>query len=228
MRSSQKFPTPRGMMEGRIDTHAWGPGISLVTFSGIVDTLNYACTTPIEADRCVVRFNFLFKTMGDEETTRNVGRAFVAEVDKQVTRGPADLGAQGPPRASGPGRQRRPVHEVPPVGGAVLRRAASATSALVYPPPFWPDRLDDAPAKATASARTPGSRGERAGPVGVVRLGILLSPSGGGHRRRDRRRGIDRLAGEQAHGVAARRHRRDRCARAVPSDGRAPAGVGAA
>jgi hypothetical protein len=24
---------------------------------------------------------------------------------------------------------------------------------LVFPPPFWPDRLDDAPAKATASAR---------------------------------------------------------------------------
>jgi hypothetical protein len=24
---------------------------------------------------------------------------------------------------------------------------------LVYPPPYWPDRLDDAPAKATASAR---------------------------------------------------------------------------
>ena len=26
MRSSQKFPTPRGVMEGKIDTHAWGPG----------------------------------------------------------------------------------------------------------------------------------------------------------------------------------------------------------
>src|SRR5690606_13089378 len=37
--------------------------------------------------------------------------------------GHAHLGAQGPPRAPGPGRQRRPVHEVPPVGGAVLRRA---------------------------------------------------------------------------------------------------------
>jgi hypothetical protein len=24
---------------------------------------------------------------------------------------------------------------------------------LVYPPPYWPDRLDEAPAKATASAR---------------------------------------------------------------------------
>src|SRR5690606_18211319 len=38
-------------------------------------------------------------------------------------RGHAHLGAQGPPGASGPGRHRRPVHEVPQVGGAVLRRA---------------------------------------------------------------------------------------------------------
>jgi hypothetical protein len=28
-----------------------------------------------------------------------------------------------------------------------------ADERLVYPPPHWPDRLDDAPAKATASAR---------------------------------------------------------------------------
>jgi hypothetical protein len=30
---------------------------------------------------------------------------------------------------------------------------------LVYPPPFWPDRVDDAPAKATASARYMGEAG---------------------------------------------------------------------
>jgi 3-ketosteroid 9alpha-monooxygenase subunit A len=152
MRSTQKFPTPRGVMEGRIDTHAWGPGISLINFSGIVDTVNYACTTPIEADRCIVRFNFVFRTMGDEKTTRNVGRAFVAEVDKQV-------------------KEDRPIwehkaHLVRPAladnDGPFMKFRAWAAQfyaepvgdeRLVYPPPFWPDRLDDAPAKATASAR---------------------------------------------------------------------------
>jgi phenylpropionate dioxygenase-like ring-hydroxylating dioxygenase large terminal subunit len=152
MRSSQKFPTPRGVMQGRIDTHAWGPGVSLVGFSGIVDTLNLACTTPIDAGRCIVRFNFRFKTMGDEETTRNVGQAFVAEVDKQV-------------------REDRPIweHKAHLVRPALADRdgpfmkfrswAAQfyaepvADERLVYPPPYWPDRLDDAPAKATASAR---------------------------------------------------------------------------
>ncbi len=84
MRSSQKFPTPRGVMEGYIDSHWYGPGISLVEFSGIVDTLNLTVTTPIDRERSVIRFNFRFKTMGDEETTRNVGTAFVNEVHRQV------------------------------------------------------------------------------------------------------------------------------------------------
>lgn len=152
MRSSQKFPTPRGVMEGRIDTRAWGPGISLVTFSGIIDTINYAVTTPIDAQRCVIRFNFRFKTLGDEATTRNVGRAFVAEVDKQVLEDkpiwehkahlvrPALADNDGPFMKF---RKWAAQFYAEPVGD----------ERLVYPPPFWPDRLDDAPAKATASAR---------------------------------------------------------------------------
>jgi phenylpropionate dioxygenase-like ring-hydroxylating dioxygenase large terminal subunit len=156
MRSSQKFPTPRGVMEGRIDTRAWGPGVSLVSFAGIVDTLNYACSTPIEADRSIIRFNFRFKTMGDEETTRNVGRAFVAEVDKQVREDrpiwehKAHLVRPALADTDGPFMKFRSwaaqfYAEGPPPG-------ADAEPA-VYPPPHWPDRMDDAPAKATASAK---------------------------------------------------------------------------
>jgi nitrite reductase/ring-hydroxylating ferredoxin subunit len=186
MRSSQKFPTPRGVMQGRIDSHAWGPGIALVTFGGIVDTINYACTTPIEPDRCIVRFNFAFRTMGDERRTRNVGRAFVAEVDKQI-------------------REDRPIweHKAHLVRPALadhdgpfmkFRRWAAQFYAepvsgerLVYPPPFWPDRLDDAPAKATASARYGGERpaGEgqagqagQAGPVGQAGQAGQAGPVG--------------------------------------------------
>ena len=46
--------------------------------------MNLAVTTPIERDKCIVRFNFRFKTMGDEQTTQGVGKAFVNEVHKQV------------------------------------------------------------------------------------------------------------------------------------------------
>src|SRR3546814_13091827 len=74
MRSSQKFPTPRGVMEGRIDSRMVGPGVSVVEFSGIVDTLNLAVTTPISADQCIIRFNFRFKR--SEE--RRVGKECVS------------------------------------------------------------------------------------------------------------------------------------------------------
>lgn len=152
MRSSQKFPTPRGVMEGRIDTTSYGPGMSLVSFAGIIDTLNLATTTPIDAGRCEMWFHFRFKTMGDEDTTRNVGTAFVREVDKQV-------------------QEDKPIwehkaHLVRPAladndGPFIKFRKWAAqfydedvtTETTVYAPPFWPDRVDDAPAKATASVR---------------------------------------------------------------------------
>jgi phenylpropionate dioxygenase-like ring-hydroxylating dioxygenase large terminal subunit len=154
-KSSQKFVTPRGVMEGRIDTRQFGPGVSLIAFSGIVDTLNYACTTPIDPSSCVVRFNFRFRTMGDEATTENVGKAFVAEVDKQM-------------------REDRPIweHKAHLVRPALadsdgpfmkFRRwmaqfyaepvSAEGDERTLFEPPWWPDRVDDAPAKATASAK---------------------------------------------------------------------------
>jgi phenylpropionate dioxygenase-like ring-hydroxylating dioxygenase large terminal subunit len=152
MRSSQKFPTPRGVMEGHIDSHAHGPGVVVVTFGGIIDTLNLACTTPIEPDRCHIRFGFRFKTLGDEETTGNVGRAFVAEVDRQMYEDkpiwehkahlvrPALADNDGPFM-----KYRKWVAQfyAEPVGD----------ERLVYPPPHWPDRMDEAPRKATSSAR---------------------------------------------------------------------------
>ena len=152
MKSSQKFLTPRGVIEGHIDTHAWGPGLSLAWFTGIVDTVNLASTTPITAEQCQVRFNFRFRSSGDHDATANVGKAFVAEVDRQV-------------------REDRPIweHKAHLVRPALadndgpftkFRKWAAQFFAepvsddrLVYPPPLWEDRMDDAPAKATASAR---------------------------------------------------------------------------
>jgi phenylpropionate dioxygenase-like ring-hydroxylating dioxygenase large terminal subunit len=152
MKSSQKFPTPRGVMEGRIDSHSYGPGLSLVHFSGIIDTFNLACNTPIDAGRCEMWFHFRFKTMGDEETTRNVGNAFVREVDKQVQ--------EDKPIWEHKAHLVRPALAAEDGPFVKFRKWAAQFYAEdvvadrdVYEPPFWPDRLDDAPAKATASAR---------------------------------------------------------------------------
>src|SRR3546814_20919379 len=98
MRSSQKFPTSRGVMEGRIVSRMVGPGVSVVEISGIVDTLNLAVTTPISADQCIIRFNLRFKTIGDADTTRNVRHEYVSVVDKRVPEDKAHRGQKAPLR----------------------------------------------------------------------------------------------------------------------------------
>jgi phenylpropionate dioxygenase-like ring-hydroxylating dioxygenase large terminal subunit len=152
MRSSQKFPTPRGVMEGRIDSKMVGPGLSIVEFSGIIDTLNLAVTTPISRERCIIRFNFAFKTMGDEATTRNVGNAFVREVDRQVVEDKpiwehkAHLVRPALADGDGPFMKFRKW-------AAQFYAEPISDERLVFPPPWDPARADEAPAKATASAK---------------------------------------------------------------------------
>jgi hypothetical protein len=152
MRSSQKFPTPRGVMEGRIDSEQVGPGIAIVRFSGIVDTVSLAVTTPIRRDQCITRFNFRFRTMGDEQTTRNVGQAFVNEVDKQyledkpIWEHKAHLVRPALADNDGPFMKFRKW-------AAQFYAEGVSDDRTVFPPPWDPAKADEAPAKATASAK---------------------------------------------------------------------------
>jgi nitrite reductase/ring-hydroxylating ferredoxin subunit len=84
MRSLQKFPTPRGIVDGRIDADSYGPGFSVIHFSGIVDTILMGCNTPIDANHCEMRFTFTVAKLGDSGLDTTVGDAFVAEIDRQV------------------------------------------------------------------------------------------------------------------------------------------------
>ena len=84
MRSRQKFPTPQGVVDGRIDVDNYGPGFSVIRFSGIVDTYLMGCNTPIDEESCEMRFNFKVADMGDAALTSTVGDAFVAEIDRQA------------------------------------------------------------------------------------------------------------------------------------------------
>jgi 3-ketosteroid 9alpha-monooxygenase subunit A len=76
--------TPRGKVDGSVETVGHGFGMGIVRFKGIVETLNIGCTTPIDLDHCHLRFNFSVKKAGGAEITRGVGKAFVAEVKRQV------------------------------------------------------------------------------------------------------------------------------------------------
>lgn len=84
MRSRQRFPTPQGVVDGRIDTDAHGPGFSVIRFGGIVDTVLLGCATPVTADETQVRFSFAVRRLGDAAATSSVGEAFVEEVSRQI------------------------------------------------------------------------------------------------------------------------------------------------
>jgi len=84
MLSKQSYVTPRGTTWGRIDVYNHGPGFAKVWFSGIVDAINIATTTPIDRDKTQVRFNFIVRKFDDAKLTSTVADAFVKEINKQV------------------------------------------------------------------------------------------------------------------------------------------------
>lgn len=79
-----KMQTPRGPVEGKIDVTAYGYGVSFVRFSGIVDTLLVACVTPIDGQVVEANFAFTVKKLGSDAATAGVGKALIADIEKQM------------------------------------------------------------------------------------------------------------------------------------------------
>lgn len=152
MESSQKFPTPRGVVDGRIDSIADGPGVSIVRFSGIIDTLLVSASTPIDNGTTQTRFNFYVRSLGDDAVNSSVGDAFAAEVDKQfnedipIWEHKAHLVRPALADNDGPFMKFRKWY-------AQFYVEEVSDERTVFPPPYWPDKMDETPAKATASAK---------------------------------------------------------------------------
>lgn len=79
MLSRQTYVTPRGVIEGRIDAYSFGPGFSLTRFSGIIDALLVATSTPVDDETTTVRFHFTVR-----RPASTLSEAFVAEIDRQL------------------------------------------------------------------------------------------------------------------------------------------------
>lgn len=79
MRSTQGMVTKETSVMGRIDVETHGPGFSITRFSGIVDAVLLATTTPIDDETSRLRFHFTFPA----EAGR-LGDLFVEEVHRQV------------------------------------------------------------------------------------------------------------------------------------------------
>jgi len=156
MKSVQRFPTPRGVVDGKIESLGYGPGVSIVRFGGIIDTLLMTSTTPIDGGSCHTRFDFYTRSLGDAKSDSGVAKAFVAEVDRQfledmpVWEHKAHLARPALADTDGPFMAFRKWYAQ---FYAEDPTAADEGNPVVFPPPYWPEKMDETPAKATASAR---------------------------------------------------------------------------
>jgi 3-ketosteroid 9alpha-monooxygenase subunit A len=82
--SDAGMDTPRGKVDGSIESLSYGFGFAVVRFKGIVETLIVESTTPIDGETVDVRFSFTVKKVAGADITRGVGKAFVAEVTRQL------------------------------------------------------------------------------------------------------------------------------------------------
>ncbi|GAB3277971.1 aromatic ring-hydroxylating oxygenase subunit alpha [Parahaliea aestuarii] len=79
-----KMQTPRGEIKGIIDNANIGPGLAVVRFSGICDTVLMANLTPVDTENCKAFYAFIQKKVNGEEPVGGVADAIVADIRKQM------------------------------------------------------------------------------------------------------------------------------------------------
>ena len=83
--SSNRVATPRGEQRGRIEIQAHGFGLGVTRFSGIADLLVVTSGSPIDEERTHTRLQFAVRKLPNSDATRGVGKAFIAEIERQFT-----------------------------------------------------------------------------------------------------------------------------------------------
>ena len=73
-----------GAVAGSIESTSYGFGFNTIRFKGVVDTLLVTSVTPKDKDYVHVRFCFMVKKTGGAALDRGVGKAFIAEVSRQL------------------------------------------------------------------------------------------------------------------------------------------------
>ncbi len=79
-----KMPTPRGEVDGAIQTGAAGPGQAFTKFEGIAETFLMGLTTPIDDERVHVRFAFTQPKVDGKVTSGGVNDAIIANIVGQL------------------------------------------------------------------------------------------------------------------------------------------------
>jgi len=83
-RQGLTFTTPQGEVPGEVQIEAHGCGFGITRFRGVAETLLLITGVPVddELHRTTIRFS-VKKIAGNDQATENVGRAFVAEIERQ-------------------------------------------------------------------------------------------------------------------------------------------------
>ena len=84
MRSTQRWPTPDGVVDAFVEATSYGPGFSVVRMTGVIDTVSIGCNTPVSRDRCHMRFAFVVRELDDPAMTELVGDGFVGVLTEQI------------------------------------------------------------------------------------------------------------------------------------------------
>jgi len=86
-RAKLDYPIVMGddVQYGKVDISAYGFGVGVSRFRGIVDTTVVIGGTPIDDDHVHQRMSFSIKKLDSEEATQGVGRAFVEEISRQFS-----------------------------------------------------------------------------------------------------------------------------------------------
>ena len=84
--SAQKIEmkTPRGEINGAITTDQYGMGFSTTRFTGICETFEIACTTPIDAETVRLRYMFRQPLVDGKQPSGGVAAALIRDLIKQT------------------------------------------------------------------------------------------------------------------------------------------------
>ena len=77
-------PTPKGVVEGTIENKSIGPGLAIIRFSGLCDTLLMANLTPITPEHCRAMYAFMQKKVDGKTPVGGIGGAIIANICQQM------------------------------------------------------------------------------------------------------------------------------------------------
>jgi len=83
-RNRMKQQTPRGVVEGSLETTDHGPGFQTVHLKGIVETLMVNTATPIDEETTDVTFAYSVNAEHGASSERGVGAAIIRDLEQQM------------------------------------------------------------------------------------------------------------------------------------------------